>query len=97
MLAKFLFRVTLRRLDLAEEVDTASLASAVTRGQRLDVVLEGSDVKIEEANQHVIWQGSPCVSKFHVMMPKLLDGSSCLLRVRVLLDSVPNPPIGLQT
>lgn len=98
-----LIQVLLHQLDQAEiasamakEVDPEAtrrgiqtLAAEITRGQRVEIVLEGRGLKIDEEMQALIWRGRPCACQFTVTAPKDLIGHVFNPRLLLLVDSVP--------
>jgi hypothetical protein len=73
----------------ASERDKATLATNITRGQTVDVILEAQGLTIEEPRESIVWRGGPEACKFVVFIPVGAAGRSFAFRVRVLLDSAP--------
>jgi hypothetical protein len=98
-----LIQVFLHQLDqreianaLAKEADSdatrrgvQTLAAEITRGQRVEVILEGRGLDVDDAMQSLIWRGDPCVCQFTVTAPKDTTRSIFHPRALILIDSVP--------
>jgi class 3 adenylate cyclase len=68
---------------------TATLVAEIARGKRVDILLEGRDIEIDDPLQSLVWRGEPCAAGFLVTLPETTADRSCNLRVRILLDDVP--------
>jgi predicted component of type VI protein secretion system len=98
-----LVQVFLHRLDhrdmaksLAQEADpdtarrgVQTLAAEIERGQRVDFVLEGRGLGVDQERQTLVWRGEPCACQFTVTTSKDASGRIYHPRVLVLVDSVP--------
>mgnify|MGYP001359811501 CR=1 FL=1 len=67
----------------------ATLASAIARGTRVDILLEATDLKIDEPLQSLVWEGRPCACQFIVTLPAGAGNGPRALRARVLLNGAP--------
>jgi hypothetical protein len=98
-----LIQVFLHQLDqrevvkaLATEADPEAarrgiqtLAAEIARGQRVEIILEGRGLQIDQERQSIIWRGEPCACQFTVTAPRDSADRSFHPRVLVLVDSVP--------
>jgi hypothetical protein len=83
--------------DLAHEADpltkrrgAKTLATEIGRGQRIDVILECPGAELLGGHlQSIIWHGRPTACQFIVVLPESALGTASLVRVQILLDSVP--------
>ncbi len=66
-----------------------TLAAEIARGQRVEIILEGRGLDIDQDMQSLVWRGEPCACQFTVTAPKHLAGKTVHPRVLVLVDSVP--------
>ena len=73
----------------AERRGVATLDIEIENGDRLDFVLDSPGLKIEEAQQSLIWRGKPRASAFLVEVPADFSDADAKLRVRVLRQAVP--------
>ncbi len=81
---------------LAKEADpdaarrgVQTLAAEIAQGQRVEIILEGRGLDVDQEMQPLIWRGEPCACQFTVSAPKGLVGRTLHPRVIVLVDSVP--------
>jgi hypothetical protein len=66
-----------------------TLAAEIARGQRVEIILEGRGLDVDQEMQPLVWRGEPCACQFTVTAPKHLAGKTVHPRALVLVDSVP--------
>jgi hypothetical protein len=81
---------------LAQEADPdtsrrgiTTLAVEVSRGQRVDIVLDAGPLVVDEPSQSLIWRGEPRACQFVLTLTPDQAGRSCAVKARVLVESVP--------
>ena len=82
--------------SIAREADPSSLPrggqrliAEVVRGQKIEIVLEGRGLKVDEALQSVVWRGEPCMCQFTITVPATAAGKSFFPQVLILINSLP--------
>ncbi len=66
-----------------------TLAAEIALGQRVEIILEGRGLGIDQEMQTLIWRGEPCSCQFTISAPEDLVGRDFHPRAIVLVDSVP--------
>ncbi len=66
-----------------------TLAAEIERGQRVDIVLEGRGLDVDQERQTLVWRGDPCACQFTIAASRDAAGRTFYPRVLVLVDSVP--------
>lgn len=66
-----------------------TLAAEIARGQRVEVMLHGRGLDVEQETQSLTWRGEPCACQFILTAPEDAVGRTFHPRVIVLVDSVP--------
>ena len=81
---------------LAQEADpdatrrgAQTLAAEIAEGQRVDIILEGRRLGVDQEIQPLVWRGEPSASQFTVSASKDLAGRTVHPRIIVMVDSVP--------
>ncbi len=81
---------------LAQETDpdavrrgTQTLAAEIAQGQRVEIILEGRGLDVDQPMQSLVWRSEPCACQFTVTAPKHATGRTLHPRVLVLVNSVP--------
>ncbi len=81
---------------LAQEADPDStrrglqtLATEIVRGQRVQIILEGRGLSVDQEMQLLVWRGEPCACQFTLVAPADSAGQTFHPRVLVLVNSVP--------
>jgi CHASE2 domain-containing sensor protein len=101
--SEILLQVLLHRLndaviakELAQAADpktirrgVSTLLTEIVHGKRVDILIEGRDLTVDEPLQSIVWRGEPCACQYFVTLPATLVDRDCNLRVRVFLDDVP--------
>jgi hypothetical protein len=82
--------------DRARAADTeaelrgqTTLGLELTRGTRVDVMLDAGGLGVDEAIQSVVWRGRPCACQFVISAPADLATGRRVLTARLLVDGVP--------
>ena len=69
--------------------DVTTLATQVCRGQLVTVILDAQGVSVDDPTQQIEWTGQPQACRFLLTLPKSKHDSEHIVRIRVLVNSVP--------
>ncbi len=69
--------------------DVTTLATHVCRGQLVTVILDAQGVSVDDPTQQIEWTGQPQACRFLLTLPASKHDSEHIVRIRVLVDSVP--------
>ena len=67
----------------------ATLATPLSRGQRVDILLDAPGCRIDEAEQSLVCQGAPRSCQFVLAIPREMSARTCPITARLFVDSIP--------
>jgi hypothetical protein len=67
----------------------ATIATEITRGQRIAIALDAGVLTVDEPVQHLTWRGAPTACQFFVRVPSTVELGSYPIKVMVITDAIP--------